>query len=498
MTKIRNRMPARALAKQKADFKRFTDGISNPLLRIGTGTVNTFAATHYKPQFVSMSRQMLEWAYQTSWLCGLAVDIVAEDMTREGIDVKCENPEIIDRINACFDDYGVFERLCEAIKWSRLYGGSIAVMMIEGQKVSDPLTTIPKGSFKGLYVFDRWQLDSLNLDPVVKLGADFGKPSFYRLLGKGTDVDFKTDQIHYSRVLRFEGRKMPFYIRQSYQGWGASIMEPVWDRIKGFDLASEGATQLISKAYLRYYKVEGLRQIMTNDIARQGFLNQMDIVREFQNIEGLTVGDKEDEFQALSYSFTGIPEVLLQLGQQLSGAFGIPLVRLFGQSPVGLNSTGESDIRNYYDSIKKQQRSMLRANVSKLLNVVYRSVTGSEPPADLSFDFRSLWQMSQLDKATVATGNFGAIRDAYNTGMINLPTALRELKALSDTVGIFSTITDEDIAEAEKQEALDLAAPSFEYGNQSEEGQEGVPGANENQADKPLVSKPASENLRPS
>ena len=79
-----------------------------------------------------------------------------------------------------------------------------------------------------------------------------------------------------------------------------------------FDLATEGAAQLLSKAYLRFYKVEGLRDILTNDLAAKGFLKQMDYIRMFQGIEGMTIGDSSDDFQTMQYTFTGIPEVMLQ------------------------------------------------------------------------------------------------------------------------------------------------------------------------------------------
>lgn len=495
MTKMRNKKTGRAYAQQRADFHRFTDGISNPLLRIGTGTLNTFAATTYRPEFVSLNRQMLEWAYQGSWLCGLAVDIVAEDMTREGIEIKCDNPEDIQRVNGAFDDFGVMDSLCDATKWARLYGGAIAVIMIDGQSVDKPLVKVPRDSFRGLAVFDRWQLDVTNLNPVQKLGPDFGKPEFYRVVSANSEIDFGTDKIHYSRVIRLEGRKLPFYLRQSYQGWGASVIEPIFDKIKGFDVATQGVTQLLSKAYLRYYKVKDLRRILTNDLARNGFLKQMDVIREFQNAEGLTVGDVDDDFQTLTYTFTGIPEVMLQLGQQISGALGIPLVRLFGQSPAGLSATGESDIRMYYDSIKKQQRSMLRHGIRKVLDVVYESATGKSPDESLTFEFKALWQMSQLDKATTGSTVAGAIRDAFNTGVISLPTALKELKSLSETVGVFATITDEDIAEAERQEEMD-EPPEFDYENFAKESTHGVSGTGTDGEDQPVVQKTASEDLR--
>ena len=491
-------MTRKRLSRANSARKAFADGVNNPLLRVGDLTRNTFNATAYAPEFRTLNRQQIEWAYQTSWLCQIAVDIVAQDMTREGIDITGHDPVLAQKLGEVLDDYRVWDSVSDAIKWARLYGGSIAVMLIDGDDMSLPLRDVPKGSFRGLAVFDRWQLDQTNgqEDLCQELGPNFGKPLFYRPSPAASEIRFAQDRIHSSRVLRFEGRRLPYFLRQSYQGWGGSVLEPVWQKIQAFDLATQSAAQLLSKAYLRYYKVPGLADIMTNSLAREGFLKQMDAMREFQSVEGLTIGDKEDDFQVFNYTFTGIPEILLQLGQQVSGAFGIPLVRLFGQSPTGMNATGESDIRTYYDSVRQKQDSDLRSGMKRLLRVIYQSVTGTPAPDDFGFEFRSLWQMTQNDKAQVAQVSAGTILQALQEGALSLPNALQELKALSDTVGIFSSITDKDIREAEEQEEqadMEPPAPEVNGINQAEppQGAAPVPGADENGAPRQVVQETA-------
>lgn len=477
----------------RRNVARFSDGVRNSLLRIGEGTPNTFNATHYVPQFTSLNRVALEWMYQGSWICGLAVDIPAEDMTREGIEVKCDDVTLNRDIDAEFDRYRVWSSLDEAIKWSRLYGGAIAAIMIDGADMSQPLGDVAKGTFRGLYVFDRWQIEP-SIELVQDLGPDFGKPVFYRVIDEQCGIKIKGDRIHHSRVIRLEGVKMPHFIRRTYQGWGASILERIAPRVAAFDLASEGAAQLVSKAHLRYYKIQGLRDILTNGLARKGFLAQMDAVREFQGIEGMTLGDKEDDFQTFSYSFTGLPEILLQFGQQISGAIGIPLVRLFGQSPTGFNATGESDLRIYYDNVKKQQDNALRPGIKRLLSVIYQSLKGERPQEEVAFEFNPLWQMSNEQKSTVASSMTGAVSTALNDGIISPATAMKELRKLSETVGLFSSITDEEIEEAEQADEA-APPPGADMGgmggmNGSEEGA-AVPGANGNGGDRPMVPEKA-------
>lgn len=436
------------------------DGILNPLLRLGSDprARNTFAATTYIPQFKTLNRQELEWAYQGSWMCGLAVDIIAEDMTREGIEVKGTDPEIADRIDTAFDDLGIWDSLTDTLKWSRLYGGAIAVMLIDGDDMSQPLRldSVQRGSFKGLYPLDRWQIQPSE-KKIQALGRNFGKPVSYEILPgvSGLEMPDNARNVHYSRVLRFDGVTMPAYIRQAYQYWGASVLERVIPRIMAFDSATQSATQLLSKVFLRYYKVKGLRQLLTNATAAKGFYKQMDVVREFQGIEGMTLGDAEDEFQTFNYTFTGLPDILLQFGQQVSGAIGVPLVRLFGQSPVGLNSTGEMDLRLYYDDVKRRQDADLRENLKRLLKIVHKSEFGIEPDDGFTFEFRPLWQMTSEAKATVSQTMTGTILQAYDSQLIGAGRALDELKKLSEVTGIFTTLTDEDIREAEEQEDVE-------------------------------------------
>jgi phage-related protein (TIGR01555 family) len=472
--------------------QRFADGVSNALLRIGPNTQNTFQKTRYIPEFKSMERNQLEWAYQGSWICGLAVDIIAEDMTREGVDIKASDPSVVDKINTQMDDLGVWNSLCDAIKWSRLYGGSIAVMLIDGDDMSTPLGKIRPGSFKGLCVLDRWQIDPTLGSTVQTLGADFGKPEYYTIIAGSSEISIPSQRVHYSRVIRFEGRRLPYNLRRAYGGWGASILETVFDRISMFDLATEGAAQLLSKAYLRYYKVEGLRDILTNDLAAKGFLKQMDYIRMFQGIEGMTLGDSSDDFQTMTYTFTGIPEVMLQIGQQISGAIGVPLVRLFGQSPTGFNSTGESDLRTYYDNVKHDQDSDLRPGMKRLLNVMYESEMGTPPGDDFSFEFKSLWQMTNEQKAQAATGMAGAIIQALQADAITPSVAMKELRKLSDVIGLFSSISDEDIDEAEEMD--NGLMPQALGGMNEGQVENGVSGADQNGEPKPLVPKAVATN----
>ena len=435
------------------------------MARTGIGAGSQGDAANYAFSPISRNRVQLEQCYRSSWLAGAAVDAYAEDMTREGVEFTGSlKPEQIEALDTEFARLQIMAKVCDMVKWGRLYGGAIAVLLIDGQDVSSQLRldTIGKDQFKGVLILDRWQIQPTLNDTVKEYGPDLGKPVYYDVLSSAPALSGA--RVHYSRVLRHDGVELPYWQKISENGWGQSVLERLWDRLIPFDSVTSGAAQLVYKAHLRTYKVKGLRELIAlGGKAFEGLIKQIDMIRQYQNNEGLTLMDAEDEFEAHQYSFGGLSDMMLQFGQQISGATGIPLVRLFGQSPAGLNSTGESDIRNYYDNVKKDQSQHLGPGMARIVQVAYRSLFGTAPDAGFGYKWSPLWQMSDDQKATVATGVTTAVVGAYEANIIDRTTALKELRQSSRTTGVWSNISDDDIAAAELE-----PPPSMNEGNPDE------------------------------
>ena len=432
-------------------LKNFTaDSFQNFAARLGLGAGSQNDQSTYGFDFLSRNRLKLEAMYRSSWLVGQVVDVVAEDMTREGINLRgLDDPKDAEAIQQEMDRLEIWNELTNVIKWGRLYGGAIAVMLIDGQDVSTPLdvNTVGKDQFKGLMVLDRWLVLPTLQDLVSDYGPDFGKPKYYDVIADS--LGLSNQKIHYSRVIRFDGVDLPYWQRITENLWGQSVVERLLDRLVAFDSTTTGVAQLVYKAHLRTYKVKGLRAIIAaGGKAFEGLIKQIEQVRLWQSNEGLTLMDADDEFQTHSYSFAGLDAVLLQFGQQLSGASQIPLVRLFGQSPSGMNATGESDLSNYYDNINQQQERRMRTALGTLLQVISLSTLGKPLPDSFSFDFASLWQIDDTQKADIAAKVTESICRAEEQGLITTQAAMKELRQSSEITGIYSSITDEDIESA--------------------------------------------------
>lgn len=451
-------------ADKAAEMTQTADGFVNFVSRVGVNPArpqNQLSVSHYQFNLLTRNRTQLEAAYRGSWIVGQVIDAWAEDMTRAGINITTnEGAENVKKLQTEISRLGIWKSICSEKKWARLYGGAIAVMQIKGEDLATPLDkeTIQQGSFLGISSYDRWQLNP-DLTNLIQEGPDMGLPEYYNIVLGNNAGNFSTNAtptgqitVHHSRCIRMIGIELPFFQAITEMMWGESVLERLWDRLLSFDDTTLATANLVDRANLRTVQIDGLREIIAaGGKAKEGLIQMFEMIRAFQSNEGLTLLDKNDLFSSTQYSFAGIPDVLIQFAQQLSGACGIPLVRLFGQSPAGLNATGEADIRMYYDRINAEQESTLRNPWETLLDVLYRSTFGVPMPEDLQFTFVPLWQMSAMDKATIAKTNTETVIAAHQDGLIDTATSMTELRESSGDHGLFNNITDEQITEAENE-----------------------------------------------
>lgn len=433
------------------DSRPIADSFQNFQANLGIGTSNMMSGSTYGFNPITRERTLLEWIHRGSWLGGVAVDKIADDMTREGVTVKGDlKPDQLAAIEEFIEAYNVWPSVNETVKWSRLYGGSVGVYLVEGQKLSTPLRidTVGKNQFKGICVMDRWMLDPSLGDLVTDFGPYLGLPKYYTVTAGS--VALRGERIHYSRLFRLDGVKLPIWQRQTENLWGISVYERLYDRMIAFDSASTGAAQLAYKAYIRTYKIDGLREIIAaGGQTYQGLLSYVDMMRRFQSIEGMTLLDKEDEYEENgANSFAGLNDLLMQLASQCAGALGMPLLHLMGESPGGMGSNGDAEMRTFYDTIKQQQKSTLGTPIVYIYRMAAQSL-GIKIPRGFGIEFNSLYKLNEIEKAEVAAKDSESVRSMQEGGVTRWDTNLRELKQRGALTNRWTNITPEEIAEAE-------------------------------------------------
>ena len=458
----------------RAGSRRITnDSFSNLMARVGAdpGSGNQSSFGHYALNPISRFRTELEFLYRGSWIARVAVDAIADDMTRAGIELGSElSPDDGNEIFHEMTRLDVWNSLNLGEKWSRLYGGALVVPIIAGQDPATPLriNTIGEGQFKGLLVLDRWMvqpslMDLVTVDDLEKGASpsDLGLPRSYQLgVGlQGVGAPYSGMTIHHSRALRLDGLDLPFWQKISENYWGLSVIEPLYDRLVAFDSTSQGAAQLVYKAHLRTWKMKDLDRLFGEDEAASALvLKRVQQTARFQSNEGMTLIDSEDEIEMATYTFAGLSDMMLQFGQQLAGSIQVPLTRMFGQAPAGLNSTGESDLRNYEDGILHRQERRFRRPLDVILKCVARSMKINLPKG-FWWTFKQLRQLTDEQKGQLADQVTQAVTTAEEQGLVSKRIAAKELQQSSRRTGIFTNIDDKFLAQLDDGPPPQMEAP---------------------------------------
>jgi len=371
---------------------------------------------------------LLTALYRESWLAKRIIDMPCEDMTRSwytlGSGLAGEDMEILRRLEARHE---IRREMTGAIRWARLYGGACALMVVRGQedRLDQPLCLdrIAPGDFRGLLVRDRVDGVQPSLETETCLDdPDFGYPLYY---------DFQTEdpgtlRVHHSRVLRFIGRDLPRSQEAAEQYWGASELEHIWEELQKRSATSANIAQLVFQANVTTLKMSDFGEVLAMGTRqqREQVLSAIEEQNRLRNSFGLQLLSAGDTYENHPYSFAGLSEIYEAFMMDMAGAAGIPATRLFGRSPDGMNATGESDLKNYYELIGQMQERHLRPALEKLLPVMAMSCWGYVPE-NLEIRFPSLMTTSPREEAEIRARNTETLVRAVEAGLLT-PAEARE------------------------------------------------------------------------
>lgn len=422
------------------------DAFSNPLFHLGYGSQSPLEATEYPLTRMTDNYALLNSLYRDNWVVQNVVGLAVDDMLREWYEITGSiTPAAAKALAKLERKTRLRARLNEGLRWGRLYGGAAGLILIKGQEdLSKPLDLgmIYPGSFRGLYILDRWQGITPNMGLVFDGGEEV--PESYSITdGRGHTVA----TVHHSRVVRFTGRDLPRIERQTELYWGESEVEALYRDVVSHDNVSANMAALTFQANVNTMEVKGLEQLLSigSPQVQQRFWQVMQAQSVLRSNFATQVVEQGTKLTNTQYSFAGLKDVYESMALNLCGASHYPMTKLFGRSPGGLNATGESDLTNYYDYIDSQREAKLRPVLERLLPVLCMSALGGIPE-DVEIDFPPLKTPTPTERAEIGKTKAEAIVAAYTNGLLNVDTAQKELKKLEEETGLFGSISDEEIA----------------------------------------------------
>ncbi len=385
------------------------DGYVNLMNKWGT---SQDASEGYRFQRELVTPDMeLTTLYTDNGLFTKIIDAPAEEALKQGFDLGLNNPDIEKFVTRSLDDLRWEEHAATAMKWSRLYGGSIIVMLIDdGRGLEEPLNWKNIRSIDELHVFERpvvWpDYNSLYAGDIRnyrgrRRGGGFMQPQFY-------DVSsiYGTFRVHASRCLVFRNGVVPESVgNENYRYWGTPEYIRLRRAIQDTITAHSNGPKLLERSVQAVYKMKGLAQLLASELGENQALKRLeliDLARGMMNTIAIDADGEDYGFQ--TFQFSGVKDVIDATCNMLSALTNIPQTILFGRAPAGENSTGESDMENWYSFVGRLQRLTVRPVLLNLLDVIFIAGRASgeiEEEPDYELKFNPLWTMSDTEKATV-------------------------------------------------------------------------------------------------
>lgn len=372
------------------------DGWTNFLVGLGGKKDKSIRTTI--GDFTVLDDYTLGDLYMSNGLSGRIIDIVADDMTREWITLDGGSAKTIETELTRLD---AEEKFNEAFKWQRLYGGSLLIIgAMDGQKPDKPLKTNKIRNIEYLKVVDRTCIPIgecvFDKNPA---SPDFGKILTYKINYRVNDTIVPMI-IHASRCIPFFNDTAPPSVKMSstldLQYWGMSSLQRIYEDIRDLGGITQSTVNIMYEFIIGKYKIEHLNEMLAQ--GEEGKLvTRMEIMEMCKSVLNGVLLSTEEEYTRDYATLAGIPEVIDRFMLMLSGSTSIPVTRLFGRSPSGLNATGENDLRNYYDLIEANQRNRFMPPLRKLVDVLCTWKNVDIPV----ITFNSLYQLDEKEKADI-------------------------------------------------------------------------------------------------
>lgn len=377
-----------------------SDGWYNIITGMGTSRDKS---THNELQWVQTRETQAENLYAADEMGSKVARIIPYDGTREGVtfnmDKGADHEEVLKFIEKELTRLKVWDTFSWAWILARVYGGAVVLLSVDdGRQLHRPLKWDKVKKINNLTVFDRWELNVTSTEIIDDLSdPNFGTPEFYTYQTANSPGATTAEyiRIHHTRVIRFDGVRLPtrLYNRNGY--WHDSIYGALAKAISNYSSTHNSIATIISDFNQPVYRIEGLSEAIAQD-EEELVIKKLQTVDLMRSTARAIVLDKEDEFQNVSTNVAGGRELIDLTVQRLVAGADVPHTRLLGNSPSGLGATGEAELINYYDSVKSIQNFTLRAPLETMIEGIFAQGTATvDKPEDLTFEFTPLFQQNK-------------------------------------------------------------------------------------------------------
>lgn len=432
-------------AKLMLDRER-ADGWNNVLTGAGTSK-DKLVNTHFGASDI-ITDDRLSNIYRSDGLGTRIVDVPANDIVRGWITIDGDTNN---KTVKALEELECRKLVAEALKWARLFGGSLIVMGIDDGRIANngknllmlPVNERNIRSIGFFRVYDRrcvrWNDEDIDRDVSSK---NYGKPKYFTITDPKdyTRTDYK---VHYSRCIQFQGKALPDTEKNQNNGWGDSILQSVYERLQSFANSMVASSAILDDFVIGILNIKGLSDLIASGNSA-AVIKRLQLMDQSKHVLNTVLLDEEEEYQRLAAQVNGIKDLLEFFKDTLSAYCGIPQIKLFGEQSKGLGAQAAGNIRLYYDDISQEQEDSLRPIIKKILNVLYKTEAfKSIDTSNWVLEFNNMWQKDDKEESEIKL-NMAKADDLYIQNGTLSPDTVANSRFGSETYSIETVLSSDN------------------------------------------------------
>lgn len=354
-------------------------------------------------------------------------ETIATEMTREWITFTGAPEEKLKELQKAFDDFNVQACFRTIGLYDGFFGRGQLMVNIKGQDSDQrrrlPLivddenraTTVPKGSLLGFKPIEPIWTTPYMYNSIDPTRGDFYKPDWWYIMGK---------QTHSSRLLTFVSRPLPDLLKPAYNFGGMSLSQLIEPYVQRWLKTVDSVNRLISN-----FSTSGIMTNMQSTLedgnSGASLMKRVAMFNQMRDNRGTMLLDKDsEEFFQFNVPLSGLSDLQAQAQEHMAAPTHIPLVKLTGITPAGLNASADGEIKVFYDFVAAEQENQFDAHLKTVLKLVQLHLWGKVDPK-IKFEWVPLDTPTDKEQADMRTADGKRDKDYVDTGVV-APEEVRE------------------------------------------------------------------------
>ncbi len=343
--------------------------------------------------------------WRSEWLAARIIEALPQDAFRRGWTLKIDGKsgkKQSEAICARAEELGLDTAFTRAAEFERALGGAALFPVIDGAQgaLQDPLVPNRIGRVRAIHVLEPRELVPCEWDRDL-MSPQFNLPSAYQLmpLSAGRGGWMPQVRIHASRLIVFPGLRVSNQTQPGQRdGWGDSCLSRPKQVMSDYSLAWGSAATLLTEHGHGVLEMDGYAELLAQAGGEEIVERRFRTMDMGQSTLRSKVIDAKDRYSRSTGTLSGMSDVLKEFAQLMAGAADMPLTRLLGMSPGGMNATGEFDMRGWYDTVERGQTKNYGPRVEQGIKLLFLENGGTEPE-QWSADWRPLITPSEKEQA---------------------------------------------------------------------------------------------------